>query len=165
MTFYSIPGESLSKQVGKHSEIIKKLRAKEKASDKELKSLRTELEEVKAECERAKKSLAAKDEVETKQIEAIQNLTSANSKWEEEHNKTVSDLEDSTEKVGSLKTSLESAYREIAELKRGLVEKEGEAQEMALNKEMEARRQLQEQLRQTQENNARDKDALYLQVG
>ncbi len=143
-------GEKLSKQVGKHSEIIKKLRSKEKASDKELKTLRSDLEEARSECDRVKKSLSAKDEVETRQIEAIQTLTSANSRWEEEHNKTVSDLEDSTEKIASLKTSLESAYREIAELKRGLVEKEGEAQEMALNKEMEAKQQLQEQLRQLQ---------------
>ena len=80
-------GEKLSKQVGKHSDIIKKLRTKEKANEKEIKKLKKELEETKSENERLTKSLNAKDEVETKQIEAITNLTSANSKWEEEHNK------------------------------------------------------------------------------
>ena len=48
-------------------------------------------------------------------------------------------MEDANEKAASLKTSLESAYKEIAELKRGLVEKEGEAREMALSKEMAAK--------------------------
>ena len=73
-----LEGEALSKEVGKKCEIILKLRNKEKTSEKELKSLRTELDERKKECERLQKSLAAKDEVEMKQIEAIQNLSSAN---------------------------------------------------------------------------------------
>lgn len=157
-------GEALSKQVGKHSDIIKKLRTKEKANEKETKSLKTELEERRNECERLKKSLGAKGEVESKQIEAIQSLTNANSKWEEEHSKVKSDLEDATEKVASLKTSLESSYREIAELKRGLMEKEGEAQEMALSKEMAAKQALQEQLRDLQEQTMKEKDHLYMQI-
>ena len=75
-----------------------------------------------------------------------------------------SDLEDSLEKVASLKTSLESAYREIAELKRGLMEKEGEAQEIALSKEMAAKRALQEQLRELQEDTRKEKENLFLQI-
>ena len=67
-------GESLSKQAGKHSEVIKKLRAKEKSNEKEMKSLKSDLDDKKTECDRLKKSLSAKDEIETKQIEAIQNL-------------------------------------------------------------------------------------------
>lgn len=67
-------GESLSKQVGKHSEVIKKLRTKEKSTDKEVKKLSSQLEDRKAECDRLKKSLTAKDDIESKQIEAIQNL-------------------------------------------------------------------------------------------
>ncbi len=38
-------GESLSKQAGKHSDIIKKLRTKEKAVEKELTSTKANLEE------------------------------------------------------------------------------------------------------------------------
>jgi chromosome segregation ATPase len=157
-------GESLSKQAGKHAEVIKKLRAKEKANDKEIKSLKSDLDDKKAECDRLKKSLKAKDEIETKQIEAIQGLTTANSKWEDEHNKVKSELEDANEKIASLKTSLESAYKEMAELKRGLMEKEGEAQEMALSKEMAAKQALQEQLRQLQEQTRQEKENLYLQI-
>ena len=68
-------GESLSKQVGKHSEIIKKLRSKEKSNEKEIKNLKDKVEDKTKECERLNKSLEAKNEVESKQIEAIQNLT------------------------------------------------------------------------------------------
>ena len=49
--------------------------------------LRQELEEAKSEGERSKKALSAKEEVEARQIEAIQNLTSANQQWEEESNR------------------------------------------------------------------------------
>ena len=68
-------GESLSKQVGKHSETIKKLRSKEKSNEKEIKNLKDKVEDKTKECERLNKSLEAKNEVESKQIEAIQNLT------------------------------------------------------------------------------------------
>ena len=71
-------GEALSKQVGKQSEAIKKMRAKEKTSEKEMKNLQSDLDERKKECERLQKSLTAKDEIEMKQIEAIQSLSNAN---------------------------------------------------------------------------------------
>ena len=71
-------GEALSKQVGKQSEALKKIRAKEKTSEKEMKNLQSELDERKKECERLQKSLTAKDEIEMKQIEAIQSLSNAN---------------------------------------------------------------------------------------
>ncbi len=50
-------GEQLSKQVGKHSDVTKKLRTKEKATEKELKQLRQQLEESRAESDRLRKSL------------------------------------------------------------------------------------------------------------
>jgi chromosome segregation ATPase len=157
-------GESLSKQVGKHSEIIKKLRAKEKAAASEMKSIKTELEETKKECEKLQKLDERKKECERSQIEAIQNLTTANSKWESEHNKLMSESEDNAEKASGLSRSLEIAYKEVAELKRGLMEKEGEAQEMALSKEMSAKQALQEQLREVQEQGRKEQQALYRQI-
>lgn len=144
-------GETLSKQLGKHSEVIKKLRSKEKSSDKEVKSLRSQLDDKTKECERLQKSLGAKEELERAQIESIQNLTSANSQWEEANATMASDLEDSNEKVNGLKLSLEGAYKEVAELRRGLLQKEGEAAEAALQKETEARQALQNQLREATE--------------
>lgn len=64
------------------------------------------MERRREEGDRLKKSLGAKGEVESKQIEAIQSLTSANARWEEEHNKVKSELEDATERVAGLKKSL-----------------------------------------------------------
>ena len=60
---------------------------KEKTSDRTISDLKSELDEAKSEGERSKKALAAKEEVEARQIEAIQNLTSANQQWEEESNR------------------------------------------------------------------------------
>lgn len=56
-------GETLSRQAGKHSEIIKTLRAKERGQDRELTSTKEKLEKKTEECERLKKSLSAKDKV------------------------------------------------------------------------------------------------------
>ena len=92
-------GESLSKKLGKHSEAIKKLRSKEKSSDKEIKNLREKLEDKTKECDRVSKNLEAKNEVESKQIEAIQNLTTENTKWEGASSEMSSELEDANEKV------------------------------------------------------------------
>ncbi len=157
-------GETLSKQVGKHSEVIKKLRSKEKASDKDIKNLKSQLEDKTKECERLNKSLDAKNDIETKQIEAIQNLTTANSQWEEANKKMASELEDANEKVNGLKLSLEGAYKEMAEMRRGLLEKEGEAQELALQKETSAKQALHDQLREQQEAARQEADRLLRQI-
>ena len=100
------------------------------------------------ECDRLKKSLSAKDEMESKQIEAIRELSSANAKWEEANNQMASDLEDAHDKANGLRLSLETAYKEMGELKRGLMEKEDEAREAQLQKEVEAREKIERQARE-----------------
>ena len=47
--------------------------------------------------------------------------------------------------MAAMSRSLEAAYKEVAELKRGMLEKEGEAQELALSREMAAKQALQDQ--------------------
>ena len=136
-------GEALSKQVGKHSEIVKKLRSKEKSNEKEIKNLKEKLEDKTKENERINKSLEAKNEIESKQIEAIQNLTSANTKWEENNAQMASELEDANEKSNGLRLSLETASKEISEMKRKLSEKENEEKEAEIVKESQARIKLQ----------------------
>ena len=157
-------GESLSKQVGKQSEIIKKIRQKEKASDKELKNLKEKIERKTEECERLKKSLSAKDEVEKNQIEAVRDLTAANSKWEEDANKRDSALEDATDQASALRLSLETAYKEIAGLKRGISERDDEAKEEELLKEQKVKKELQEELRRCRELGQAEADALLKQI-
>lgn len=141
-------GEALSRQAGKQAETIRKLRCKDNDLEAELKKVKAEAEKLKSENERLDKSLSAKNDLEGSQIAAIQSLTAANQAWEAESNKHKSDLEDSTEKVLGLRTSLESAYREMAEMKRKLEEAAGEAVAEALSKEVAAKTEAVEQLGQ-----------------
>ena len=62
--------------------------------------------------------------------------------------------------VNGLKLSLEGAYKEMADLKRELSEKENLAQEEALEKETQARQALQEQLREQQDQHREETDRL-----
>ena len=82
------------------------------------------------------------------QIEAIRELSTANSKWEEANHKMSSDLEDAHEKVNGLRLSLETAYREMGEVKRGLLEQEDAAKEAQIQKEIEAREKVERQARE-----------------
>ena len=50
--------------------------------------------------ERLKKNLSSKNEVESKQIEAVRDLSTANAQWEQVAKKTASDLEDARDQVG-----------------------------------------------------------------
>ncbi|CAG9856035.1 unnamed protein product [Phyllotreta striolata] len=108
-------GEKLSKQQLQHSNIIKKLRAKEKEHENSIKHLRESVESLSTESERLKKSLAAKDEVERTQIEAVHQLTSKNKKQEAEINKLKGQLDDLTQKYDTSKKSLDAAKKELQE--------------------------------------------------
>ena len=85
--------------------------------------------------------------MESKQIEAVRELSSANAKWEEANQKMASDLEDAHDKANGLRLSLETAYKEMGELKRGLMEKDDEAREAQLEKEVESREKIERQAR------------------
>ena len=143
-------GEALAKQNGKQAEIIRKLRAKEKTQETELSRLKTDNEKNLNEAETLKKSLASKNSVEGVQSENIKKLTDANLAWEAENKKVKNDLEDNVEKVLGLRSSLEAAYKEMAEMKRKLEEAAGEAAAAALSKEIslreEAERTLSEEM-------------------
>lgn len=108
-------GEKLSKQILQHSNIIKKLRAKEKESDGTLKRQNEQIEELTDEMERLKKSLTAKDEMERSQIEAVHKLSSEKRKLERETSQLKSQLDDTTQKLKTLQTSFEAAKKELNE--------------------------------------------------
>lgn len=111
-------GEKLARQQLQHSNIIKKLRAKEKDNEQVIKGLRDKIAEQTNELDRLKRSVAAKEELEVSQIEAVYRLTTANKKMETELNETKSILDDTEHKLGVTRTSLESARRELNELQR-----------------------------------------------
>ncbi|CAH0693899.1 unnamed protein product [Spodoptera exigua] len=112
-------GEKLARQQLQHSNIIKKLRAKEKDNEQVIKGLRDKIAEQSAELDRMKRSIAAKEELEVSQIEAVYRLTTANKKLETELMETRSQLDDTQQKLEGSRASLEGARRELAELQRG----------------------------------------------
>ncbi|XP_052758948.1 TATA element modulatory factor [Galleria mellonella] len=112
-------GEKLARQQLQHSNIIKKLRAKEKDNEQVIKSLRDKVADQTAEMDRLKRSMAAKEELEVNQIEAVYNLTTANKKLEIDLIETRGTLEDTQARLESCRAALEAARRELAELQRG----------------------------------------------
>uniref|UniRef100_A0A1L8DIC6 Putative transcription factor tmf tata element modulatory factor n=1 Tax=Nyssomyia neivai TaxID=330878 RepID=A0A1L8DIC6_9DIPT len=110
-----VEGEKLSRQILQHSNITKKLRAKEKEMDEVMKNQREQIEEHQEEVERLKKSLSAKEEVERSQIEAVHRLSSERKKLEKENGQLKSELDDTTQKLKTLQTSLEAAKTELLE--------------------------------------------------
>ncbi|XP_045477382.1 TATA element modulatory factor-like [Harmonia axyridis] len=106
-------GEKLSKQQLHHSNIIKKLRMKEKENETTIKQLKERVEDFTSETDRLKRTVNAKEEVERTQIEAVNNLTSKNKKLENELAKVQSELDDQVQKYETLKKSLEVARKEL----------------------------------------------------
>lgn len=111
-------GEKLSKQHLQHSNIIKKLRTKEKEHETTIKHLKESIEDLSSETERLKRSLAAKEEVERSQIEAVHLLTSKNKKHEHDVNLLQSQVDDLTQKYDTTKKSFDAAKMELKDKNR-----------------------------------------------
>lgn len=111
-------GEKLSKQVLQHSTIIKKLRAKEKETDEAMKRQKEELHALHDEMERLKKSLAAKEDVERSQIEAVNRLASTKIILESENGDLKGRMEDLQQKYDAQLVSLSATKQELLDQKR-----------------------------------------------
>lgn len=110
-----LEGEKLSKQILQHSNIIKRLRVKEREADATMKRQKEQLDETAEEMERLKKSLAAKDDVERSQIEAIHRLSSENRKLERDAVVARNQLDDNIQRLKAVQTSFEAARRELTD--------------------------------------------------
>lgn len=108
-------GEKLSKQQLHHSNIIKKLRTKEKEHETTIRHLKETNESLNTEMDRLKKSLNAKETMERNQIEAVHNLTIRNKKMEGELAKVNCQLDDMTQKYETVKKSLDAAKKELTD--------------------------------------------------
>ncbi|XP_061386232.1 TATA element modulatory factor [Musca vetustissima] len=106
-------GEKLSKEILQQSNIIKKLRSKEKNVEVQMKALREQLTATNEEIERLKKTLSAKEDVERTQIEAVHKMSSENQKLEKENNSLRSKLEDTQQKLITLQHSFEAVKVEL----------------------------------------------------
>ncbi|KMQ96875.1 tata element modulatory factor [Lasius niger] len=126
-------GEKLSKQQLQHSNIIKKLRVKEKETDATIKSQKEQIEEQNTELERLKRSLHAKEEVERSQIEAVHTLTAKTKKQEKEILTLQEKLDNTVHKMEAYKKSLDAAKVELTETKETLLAMEEELKEAVDN--------------------------------
>ncbi|XP_012061029.1 PREDICTED: TATA element modulatory factor [Atta cephalotes] len=126
-------GEKLSKQQLQHSNIIKKLRVKEKETDATIKSQKEQIEEQNTELERLKRSLYAKEEVERSQIEAVHTLTAKTKKQEKEILMLQEKLDNTMHKMEAFKKSLDAAKVDLAETKKKLLVTEEDLKEAVDN--------------------------------
>uniref|UniRef100_A0A182PWY6 TMF_TATA_bd domain-containing protein n=1 Tax=Anopheles epiroticus TaxID=199890 RepID=A0A182PWY6_9DIPT len=108
-------GEGLSKQVLHHTNVIKKLRAKEKESDVIIRQQCDEIKKLTLETERLNRTLSAKEEVERSQIDAVHKLTSDKCILERERAILIDKLDGQIQKYETLRNSFEFARNELKE--------------------------------------------------
>ncbi|XP_059172684.1 TATA element modulatory factor-like isoform X2 [Physella acuta] len=157
-------GEKLSKQQLQNSNIIKKLRAKERETDATIASQRKKLEDVTKELERLTSVLDTKEDMEKKQAEAINQLNSAVQRQDKEVIKLKSDLEDLQEKNRGLQAALDNSYKEIAELHRSNASQDSKAQQAALSAETHVREELKAAMEREQQRFRQEREAFIMQA-
>ncbi|NXU62267.1 TMF1 factor, partial [Horornis vulcanius] len=136
-------GEKLSKQQLHNSNIIKKLRAKEK-----------ERENV----------LDGKEDLEKQHRDSIKQLNSVVERQEKDLTKFQAEVQELEERNRSVQAALDSAYKELADLHKANATKDSEAQEAALSREMKAKEELGLALEKAQEEARQQQEALAIQV-
>ncbi|CAF1010191.1 unnamed protein product [Adineta ricciae] len=135
-------GEKLSKNQLKDSNIIKKLRAKEKESDTHITSLTTQINKLTSDLEEAKKNLQEKEENEKQLKETVKKLEKSAVHYEKECISIKSLYEDAEEQIRSTKVALENSYKEIAELNKTKAATESKVVEATLSAEILLREEI-----------------------
>uniref|UniRef100_A0A3B3X644 TATA element modulatory factor 1 TATA binding domain-containing protein n=1 Tax=Poecilia mexicana TaxID=48701 RepID=A0A3B3X644_9TELE len=157
-------GEKLSKQQLQHSNIIKKLRVKEKECDSRITKQQKKIKEQEEELRHLQQVLDGKEEVEKQHRENIKKLNSVVEQQEKELSRLQTDDEELQEKNRSLQAALDSAYKELAELHKAHASRASEAEEAALSREIQAKEQLSLALEKAQEEARIQQEALANQV-
>ncbi|KTF85374.1 hypothetical protein cypCar_00022370 [Cyprinus carpio] len=153
-------GEKLSKQQLQHSNIIKKLRVKERESDSQITKQTKKLKEQEEELKHLQQVLDSKEEVEKQHRENIKKLNAVVERQEKELSKLQTSSEELQEKNRSLQAALDSSYKELAELHKANATKDSEAQELALSREVLAKEELSLALEKAQEESRLQQEAL-----
>ncbi|XP_077059224.1 TATA element modulatory factor isoform X3 [Siphateles boraxobius] len=157
-------GEKLSKQQLQHSNIIKKLRVKERESDAQITKQTKKLKEQEEELKHLQQVLDGKEEVEKQHRENIKKLNALVERQEKELSKLQTSSEELQENNRSLQAALDSSYKELAELHKANASKDSEAQELALSREVHAKEELSLALEKVQEESRLQQEALANQV-
>uniref|UniRef100_A0A1A8N5S3 TATA element modulatory factor 1 n=1 Tax=Nothobranchius rachovii TaxID=451742 RepID=A0A1A8N5S3_9TELE len=157
-------GEKLSKQQLQQSNIIKKLRVKEKDSDAKITKQQKKVKDQEEELRHLQQVLDGKEEVEKQHRENIKKLNAVVEQQEKELSKLQLDSDELQEKNRSLQSALDSSYKELAELHKTNASRASEAEEAALSRETQAREQLSVALEKAQEEARIQQEALANQV-
>ncbi|KAK5934416.1 hypothetical protein CgunFtcFv8_014818 [Champsocephalus gunnari] len=157
-------GEKLSKQQLQHSNIIKKLRVKEKESDTRITKQQKKIKEQEEELRQLQQVLDGKEEVEKQHRENIKKLNAVVERQEKDVSQLQTDSEELQENNRSLQAALDNSYKELAELHKAGVSRASEAQEAALTRETQAKDLLSLALEKNQEEGRMQQEALANQV-
>ncbi|XP_041743603.2 TATA element modulatory factor [Coregonus clupeaformis] len=157
-------GEKLSKQQLQHSNIIKKLRVKEKESETKISKQNKKLKEQEEELKHLQQVLDEKEEVEKQHRDNINKLNVVVEHQEKDMTKLQSDSEELLENNRSLQAALDNSYKELAVLHKAKASHASEAQEAALSRETQAKEELALALVKAQEEARMQQDALVNQV-
>ncbi|XP_067360787.1 TATA element modulatory factor isoform X2 [Channa argus] len=155
-------GEKLSKQQLQHSNIIKKLRVKEKETDAKTVKQQKKIKEQEEELRHLQQVLDGKEEVEKQHRESIKKLNIVVERQEKDLSRLQSDFDELQEKNRSLQAALDNSYKEIAELHKANASRASEAEEAALSRETQAKLSL--ALDKAQEEARMQQEALANQV-
>ncbi|NXY49375.1 TMF1 factor, partial [Ceuthmochares aereus] len=157
-------GEKLSKQQLHNSNIIKKLRAKEKERDNINTKQNKKINELEEELQHLKQVLDGKEDLEKQHRDSIKQLNSVVERQEKDLAKLQVEVEDLEEQNRSVQAALDSAYKELADLHKANATKDSEAQEAALSREMKAKEELGLALEKAQDEARQQQEALAIQV-
>ncbi|XP_076984861.1 TATA element modulatory factor [Tamandua tetradactyla] len=158
-------GEKLSKQQLHNSNIIKKLRAKDKENENIIAKLTKKFKELEEELQHLKQILDGKEEVEKQHRETIKKLNSVVERQEKDLGHLQVDMDELEEKNRSIQAALDSAYKELTDLHKANAAKDSVAQEAALCREMKAKEELSAALEKAQEEAHQQQETLAIQVG
>ncbi|XP_031519067.1 TATA element modulatory factor isoform X4 [Papio anubis] len=158
-------GEKLSKQQLHNSNIIKKLRAKDKENENMVAKLNKKVKALEEELQHLKQVLDGKEEVEKQHRENIKKLNSVVERQEKDLGRLQVDMDELEEKNRSIQAALDSAYKELTDLHKANAAKDSEAQEAALSREMKAKEELSAALEKAQEEARQQQETLAIQVG
>ncbi|NXV41096.1 TMF1 factor, partial [Uria aalge] len=157
-------GEKLSKQQLHNSNIIKKLRAKEKERENINTKQNKKIKELEEELQHLKQVLDGKEDLEKQHRDSIKQLNSVVERQEKDLAKFQAEVEDLEERNRSVQAALDSAYKELADLHKANATKDSEAQEAALSREMKAKEELGLALEKAQDEARQQQEALAIQV-
>ncbi|NXB17636.1 TMF1 factor, partial [Rhagologus leucostigma] len=157
-------GEKLSKQQLHNSNIIKKLRAKEKERENINTKQNKKIKELEEELQHLKQVLDGKEDLEKQHRDSIKQLNSVVERQEKDLAKLQAEVEELEERNRSVQAALDSAYKELADLHKANATKDSEAQEAALSREMKAKEELGLALEKAQDEARQQQEALAIQV-